>query len=171
MASVAPSSSPQLPPPHQLNYIATGVESIGLAEAWISIGLGLLLLLIFPATISYLRSPAAFQQNNPVTDAQGNPLPYIKSVFFWRDLGVTVFALALILEGIALAGARKVTPIMIAFAVTVVAAIFNVGVIIYAEPIIGFPIFSGVGVVILGYMALTQWRLINMLRRWNTLTR
>ena len=74
------------------------------------------------------------------------------------------FCRALILEGIALAAARKIGPLWIAFLVTVLAAIFNVIVIAHVQSLIGFPIFCGVGVVVLGYMAFTQWRLISVLR-------
>jgi hypothetical protein len=148
-----PPIDPPSPPP-----------AIGLAEAWISIGLGILLLLVFPNTIHYLSSPTAFQQANPVTDAQGNVIPYANSVFFWTDLGVTVFAVALILEGIILAAARKMAPLMAAFCVTIVAALFNVFVVAHAYSIIGFPIVCGLGVVVLVYMAMTQWRLIAALR-------
>jgi len=142
----------------------SAASAIGWAEAWISIGLGVLLLFIFPNTIRYVHSPTLFEQNFPVTDAQGTTIPYPKSVFFWTDLGVTVFAGALVLEGIALAAARKVGPLIAAFAVTVGAVIFNVIVIVHVQPITGFPLFCGVGVVVLVYMALTQWRLIQALR-------
>jgi hypothetical protein len=161
---VTPDSTEPAIPVAKINY-AVMPTSIGWAEAWISIALGVLLLFIFPNTIRYLHSPADFEQNNPVTDAQNNTIHYPQSVFFWTDLGVTVFAAALVLEGIALTAARKVGPLWIAFVVTVLAAIFNVIVIAHAQPIIGFPIFCGVGVVILGYMAFTQWRLISALRK------
>jgi hypothetical protein len=138
--------------------------SVGLAEAWISIALGVLLLFVFPNTIRYLHSPAGFERDNPVSDAQGNSIPYVKSVFFWTDMGVSVFALALILEGIVLAVARKVLPLLFAFCITAIAAVFNIGVIIHAYPIVGFPIVCGIGVVVLVYMAMTQWRLIRLLR-------
>jgi hypothetical protein len=140
--------------------------AIGLPEAWISIALGVLMLFVYPNTLRYIHSPAIFEQINPVTDAQGNTIPYTKSVFFWTDLGVTVFALALIVEGIVLAAARKIAPLVYAFCLTVLAAVFNVAVIAYAYPLIGgFPVACGIGVVVLGYMALTQWRLIGMLRQ------
>jgi hypothetical protein len=145
-------------------HYAVVPSSIGFPEAWISIGLGVLLLFVFPNTIRYIHSPADFESNNPVTDANNNAISYPNSVFFWTDLGVTVFAAALVLEGIVLAAARKIGPLRIAFAVTVLAAIFNVFMIVHAQPVIGFPMICGVGVVVLGYMALTQWRLIAALR-------
>jgi len=152
-------------PTARINY-AVVPSSIGLAEAWISIALGVLLLFIFPNTIRYFHSPADFDQNNPpITDPQGNTIPYIKSVFFLADLGVTVFAAALILEGIALVAIRKIGPLWIAFAVTLAALVFNIVVIARIYPINGFQLVNGVGVAVLGYMALTQWRLISVLRK------
>jgi len=166
-AELAPTGPPPAARP-PADYFA-GAASIGLAEAWISIALGIFVLFIFPSTIRYIHSPAAFEQNYPVTDEQGNTIPYTKSVIFWTDLGVTVFGVALILEGLALAGARKIGPLLVAFVVTVLAAIFNVIVIAHAYPINGFQPFCGIGVVVLGYMALTQWRLISALRLRGTL--
>lgn len=160
----ADTSTPAFPPAAPVVIYKTAPGSIGLAEAWISIGLGILLLFIFPNTISYFRSPAAFEQNNPITDPQGNTIPYLKSVIFLGDLGVTVFAAALILEGIALVAVRKIGPLWIAFAVTMLAVIFNLFVIARIYPLNGLPLINGVGVVVLGYMALTQWRLISALR-------
>jgi hypothetical protein len=160
--SQPPPASPDIPAP--INRTPAQSPPMGLAEAWISIGLGILLLIIFPNTIKFISSPDAFQQNNPITGADGNAIPYIKSIIFWTDLGITVFAAALIVEGIVLAIARKAGPVIFAFAVTVAAALFNVIVIIRAEPINGFPIVCGLGVLLLGYMALTQWRIIAALR-------
>jgi hypothetical protein len=153
---------PELPPVVQFPVTASLV-SIGWAEAWISIALGVLILFIFPNTIHYAMSHAEFDANNSVTDGNGNTIPYSSSGFFWSDLGVTIFAAAMILEGIALAAARKVRPLWAAFGLTVAAAVFNVWVIAHTQALTGFPIFCGVGVVILGYMAFTQWRLISAL--------
>jgi len=126
--------------------------------------IGLLLLFIFPNTIHFALSPASFNQNNAAIDGSGNTIPYSQSAFFWTDLGVTVFAAALILEGIALAALRKPALLWIALAVTVAAGLFNIIVIIHAQPLTGFPIICGLGVAVLGYMAFTQWRLIEALK-------
>jgi hypothetical protein len=148
----------------EVRYVPAS-SSIGFAEAWISIAIGLLLLFIFPNTIHFVFSPASFNQNNPVTDGQGNTISYVQSGFFWTDLGATVFAAALILEGIALAALRKPALLWIALGVTVAAGLFNVGVIIHVQALTGFPIICGAGVAVLGYMAFTQWRLIAALKK------
>ncbi|MGD0768632.1 MAG: hypothetical protein ABSB42_10630 [Tepidisphaeraceae bacterium] len=153
--------SPRPAPDHDVKIL----PAVGFAEAWISIGLGVLLLFIFPNTIRYLHSAGDTAWSNYAIDAQGNAIPYTKSAYFWTDLGVTVFAIALIVEGIVLAAARKIAPLMFAFCLTSLAAAFNVVVIAHAYPLIGFPAVCGIGVVVLGYMAMTQWRLIGMLRQ------
>jgi hypothetical protein len=155
------------PQPQPVSYLPQQLPApaIGLAEAWISIGLGILILFIFPNTIHYIFSPTQFNQESTFTDKQGNTIPYLQSIFFWTDLGVTVFALALIFEGIILAFARKIGPLYLAFVLTSLAAFFNIFVIFRSRSEIDFPIFCGVGVVILGYMALTQLRLIQFLRK------
>ena len=158
---VPEATEPAPPPPIQVVRIP---PAIGLPEAWISIGLGVLLLFLFPRVLIYMHSPASIDQKNPFQDEQGNVVPYIKTVDFWNDLGVTVFAVALIVEGIVLAAARKTAPLLFAFCLTTLAAVFNVGVITHTYPF-GFPIFCGIAIVVLGYMALTQWRLIAMLRQ------
>jgi hypothetical protein len=155
----------QNPMPIPAEQARPAQPAVGMAEAWISIAIGVLLLLVFPSTIKYIHSPADFEQNYPVYDAQNNQIPYAKSAFFWSDLGITVFALALIVEGIILGIARKVGPLYFAFWVTVMAAVFNVGVIVHVYPIVGFHIICGVGVAVLVYMAMTQWRLIRILGR------
>jgi hypothetical protein len=162
--SMPPDSFDSLPP-GSFPLRELPAPAIGLAEAWISIGLGILVLFIFPNTIKYIHSPTQFQQDVTSTDKQGNPIPYLQSIFFWTDLGVTVFAVALIFEGIILALARKIAPLAFAFAITCFAALFNVFVIIRSRGEIEFPIFCGVAVVVLGYMALTQLRLIHLLRQ------
>jgi hypothetical protein len=169
-ADDAGSSPPAMSPGYRAvseeEYRRLKAVEIGFAEAWISIGLGLILLFVFPNTIKYTFSPAAFQQDHPVVDPQGNTIPYLQTVIFLGDLGITVFAGALIIEGIVLAAARKAGPLYFAFALTVLAAIFNVFATWRYYSILGeLPIVCAVGVVVLGYMAMTQWRLITALRR------
>jgi hypothetical protein len=160
---VAPALEQQLVVPEYSRQAGGG--SIGLAEAWISLALGVLLLFINPGTIQYLHSPTDFAQNYPVNDAQGNPISYVHSAFFWSDLGVTVFAAALILEGIAMAFLRRSGLLWISFSIAVVGAVFNIYVIIRTHGLIDFPLLCGLGVAVLGYMAITQWRLIQALRK------
>ena len=74
-----PASEPTEPAPPPLDYERRIPPAIGLAEAWISIALGVLLLFIYPNTLSYIHSPAAFEQNITSTDAQGNTIHYLQA--------------------------------------------------------------------------------------------
>jgi hypothetical protein len=148
-----------------LDYGRTDRALPGAAEAWISIVIGTILLFIFPNTIRYIHSPSAFEQNNPVTDANGNSLPYPKSDFFWADLGVTVFAAVLIGEGIVLAIAKKRLVVLVIMAFTASAAIFNLIVVAMVYNDIGFQITCALAGAIGGYMAMTQWQMAEALRK------
>jgi hypothetical protein len=136
----------------------------GFAEAWISIAIGLILLFVFPNTIQYFKSADDFAKVHQYTDAQSNPITYTQSAFFLADLGVTVFALALLVEGIMLTLARKATLIYVTLVITVAAAAFNLFVVIKTYDDIGFQIVCAFGVAVCIYMALMQWRLIGVLR-------
>jgi hypothetical protein len=161
-----PPSQQTEPSPSPLDYRGGKIPpAIGLAEAWASIAVGVLLLFLFPNTLSYVHSPADYARNYSYSDAQGNAIAYVQSAFFWTDLGVTVFAIALIVEGVVLAAARKIAPLVFALCLTSLAAAFNVVVIAHVYPLVGFPAVCGLAVVVLGYMALTQWRLIAALRQ------
>jgi hypothetical protein len=147
------------------NIAARTVPLTGLAEGWISVALGIILLLLYPNTIKYLHSRETFEQTNPITDGQGNPLHYTKSAFFWSDLGVTFFALVLIVEGIVLAFARRRGLVLATFALTVFGGIFNLGAVIYVYSLIGLPIVCALAIAVCGYMAIVQWSLFVSLSR------
>ncbi len=82
------SRGPTVSPP-TLDDMPAKSPAMGLAEAWISIGLGILLLFIFPNTLQATLFSGGFEQNNPVTDPNGNTIPYLQSIFFldgsWGD--------------------------------------------------------------------------------------
>lgn len=144
-------------------------EQVGLIEGWLSIGVGVVLLLMSPNLIRYLLSPAAFEKNNPITDATGQPLAYTKSVFFWGDLSITLFAIVLIMEGLVLAFARKALPVALAFGVTVFAVAINAGYVIWmVTQGYGFQIISGLATVFGIYIAMQQWMLLQSLRSAQT---
>jgi len=139
------------------------VSHLGLAEAWFSIAIGLIVLFVFPYTIQYLLSPAAFEKNHSFTDAQLNPIHYTHTEVFWADLGMTVFGVALLIEGLALLLPLRRASIAAVLVLTSAAGIFNLYVVIRTYNILGFQLFCALAVAISGYMALTQWRLMRAL--------
>jgi hypothetical protein len=136
-------------------------------EAWISIGVGLIVLFAFPHftqwlvhTVFHTKTVPSFL---PITDENDVEIPYQKSIFFMSDLCVAMFAYALILEGITLVLAKR--PIVVAFAllVTGAAVILNLYYLItsFGE---GFPLVSAIAVVFGGYMLWYQWSLFQVMR-------
>jgi hypothetical protein len=136
------------------------------AEAWISIAIGIILLLISPRIWQYLFSPGTFDQKWTFSDASGSPLAYPKSVFFWGDLAITAFALVLIIEGLVLAFARKPAFILIAFLFTVLTVGLN---LVYLVTMMsqgyGLQLLSALAVAFGVYIALFEWRLLATLKR------
>jgi len=155
----SPTPPQQTPPPR----VVPVVVMPGLADAWFSIAIGVIVLFIFPHTFQYLHAPAAFQQNNPVTDSQGNTIPYVQSEIFWADLGMTVFGIVLLIEGIAQIVARRRPVLLTVFFLTAAAGLFNLYVVIRTYDLIGFQVFCAVAVAICGYMALSQWSIATVL--------
>lgn len=127
------------------------------AEAWIGIAMGVLLLFLAPRLILYAISPATFPEKWSFNDAQGNPLPYTKTVFFWGDIALTAFAAVLIVEGIVLVlgGARVLRIASVGFAI--ITTLFNLGFVIWMMINgYGFQILSGLAVAFGIYICMQQ---------------
>lgn len=159
-----------------------------------SIGLGLVLLLVFPTTLKYLSSKVFHTKFTPYAhiDESGNQtlvdyatiemggqvlatIPYrdtppafqaAPGVFadispnYWSDFVVTAFALALIVEGIAMVLSRHAAVVLSAFLVTVAATLSNLVFSVRAYTHYGvLAVLSIIAVLIGGYMAFSQWRL------------
>jgi hypothetical protein len=135
------------------------------AEAWISIAVGILLLFLYPNLIRYLAGPAAFNERFQITDENNQPLAYTKSIFFFGDVAITLFAIVLIGEGLVIAFGRRPLLVLIAFILTVTATTVN---LFYLGWMMSrgyaFQIMSGLAVAFGVYIALYQWRLWNALR-------
>jgi hypothetical protein len=127
------------------------------AEAWISIGIGILVLILFPRTLQYMSSTIFHTKFAPYlacdsngdfiegkasawtkvsTAADGSRvvtvIPYRQTTAevdpnFWSDLAITLFGIALIIEGAALVLSRR--PLVVAFALllTLTATLLNLG--------------------------------------------
>ncbi len=168
----------------------SGAVGMG-AEAWISIGLGLLLLFLNPTLLQYASSKMFHTKFTPFADLDGNPSDsvhyfknddlgnkvltekrhYLKTnagdgnTNFPSDLAITLFALALILEGVALVLSRKPVVIMAVFALTVVATVYNliyfIGTYSHYKTI---PMISALAILFGGYMAMYQFSLLQSVR-------
>jgi hypothetical protein len=134
-------------------------------EAWISIGVGLILLFAYPHftqwwihTVFHTKTLPSFL---PITlGGDGPEIPYPKSDFFFNDLSIASFAYALIVEGIALvlAGRDKPGIVLFALLVTVVAVALNAWYLISSFGD-GFALVSAIAILFGGYMIWFQWTL------------
>src|SRR5262245_569914 len=70
----------------------------GVAEGWLSLAIGGIILALSPRLIQFLLSPSTFAQKWTFNDGGGNPLPYPRTVYFWGDVVLTAFAVALMIE-------------------------------------------------------------------------
>jgi hypothetical protein len=147
------------------SYASNDVRAAG-AEAWISVAVGLILILMAPRIWQYAFSRlfgTSFTWT--FTDAAGNPLPYTKSVFFWGDLAMALFAIVLVVEGLVLAFARGRVPVAIALGLTVVTTVFNLGYVAWMmQGGYGLQIMSALAVAFGVYIAVYQKRMLAVLR-------
>jgi hypothetical protein len=135
----------------------------GVAEVWISIAVGAILLLMFPRFLSWVSSRLFGTHFNPFLAADGSVVPYTKVPEFWGDLGPTLFGVVLIVEGIALMFARRRSVMVFAFALTVIATAYNLIYLVMSYSTYGLALVSAFAVAIGVYIAMYQWKLIKML--------
>lgn len=154
------------------------------AEVWISVVVGILLLIIWPTTLEYaahqvLHTPFApyptfDASGDQIYDANKKPImadyatltdgakiPYRQTSpainpNFWSDLAVTLFAVALILEGVALVLSRKPLVVLFALLVTMAATVFNLGYFLATFRTYGLAPVSAVAIILGGYMTIYQ---------------
>jgi hypothetical protein len=137
-------------------------------EAYISIGVGLIFLFVFPHFTQWwvhvvfrTKTPPSFL---PITQEDGTEIPYQKSIFFFNDLAIASFAYALIIEGLALvlAGRNRPGVVLFALLVTLVAVALNAWYLVSSFGD-GFPLVSAIAVLFGGYMIWFQWNLAKAL--------
>jgi len=96
------------------------------ADVWISIGIGVILLVLSPRFLQWMLSKAGVGTFTwTFSDPQGNPLPYSKTVFFLGDLAVFAFAIVLILDGLVSALRRPRLLLMMAIGLTAITVLMN----------------------------------------------
>jgi hypothetical protein len=170
-SQIAPPARSPIPLPAELS----GTYRPGLAEAWISIGVGVILLLVFPYTLQYFSSKLFHTPFAPFGDPD-KPFPakvdyevwmqggntyriyYRDTTKFWSDLVITAFALVLILDGILMVRFRKLPVVLFALCLTVAATLGNLIYLVktYSQ---GLALTSALAVLFGGYIAMSQWSL------------
>ena len=147
--------------PDSLPYERRGQETLSVAEIWISLVVGLILLMKYPTMMKYLSSLIFHTAFSPFLLPDGTVLPYPK-VYpqFWSDLCITAFAFVLILEGVALSMVRKRWLVALAFGMTALATLLNLGYVFATFATYGPPLVSLLAVAFGVYIAMYQWRLL-----------
>ncbi|MEA2711695.1 MAG: hypothetical protein QOF78_4296 [Phycisphaerales bacterium] len=165
--SAAPAAAPvHTAASHYREEHAYAAEPIGgsLAEAWISIAIGLILLFATTAfrLVQYLSSPGTFTWT--FNDENGAPIKYTQTVFIWGDAAMLLFSIVLILEGLLLF-TRKPGLIALAFGITVLTIAVNLfflaGMMTRGY---GFQLASALAIAFGVYIAIFQWKLLQSLR-------
>ncbi|HEY1629303.1 MAG TPA: hypothetical protein VGF52_05560 [Tepidisphaeraceae bacterium] len=156
-----PAQPPQLPQLPQRVEPIHAMPSAG-AEAWLSIAIGVIFLLVFPRFLEWASSGVLGTHFDEFM-LNGNVVPYQHVPEFWADLGSTSFGLMLILDGIALAIGKR-SLLMISFLFTIAVVAFNLIYLILSYQTYGLAIVSAVAVVLGVYIAMHQWKLLRLTR-------
>lgn len=165
-----------------LNYSTATTPAYGTgAEAWISIGLGILLLFVYPTLVLFAASKTIHTHFAPYADGKGGwtdaavmndvngnvvaRRPYLRTTpdnqpNFPSDLVVTLFALALILEGIALLASRRRGVVMLALVITGAATLLNLWYLVATFRQQGLAIISALAVLFGVYMVIFELGLL-----------
>jgi hypothetical protein len=129
-------------------------------DVWISIAVGVILLLVFRRMLQYVSHILFGTFFAPYLMSDGTEVSYTSTPDFWSDLGITTFAIVLIVEGIALAiGRRRPAVVGFAFGLTVLVTLYNVGYLIMSISS-GLPIVSAFAVAFGVYIAMYQWNML-----------
>ncbi len=135
-----------------------------LLDAWVAIGVGTILLLMYPRFLQWMSSQLFHTHFDPFFDPAGAEVPYPKVPEFWGDLGPTLFGVVMIVEGLALLASRRKPVIAFAFALTISATLFNLIYLITSFATYGLAIVSALAVVFGVYIAIHQWHQLQHLR-------
>ena len=134
------------------------------AEAWVSMAVGAILLLLQPRLLQFLSHKLFGTYFAPYVMEDGTVVPYTAQLDFWSDLAITAFALVLIVEGIALIFARRPAVVLGAFLLTVAATLGNLLYLVLTFGSYGLALYSALAVIFGVYIAIYQWRMWQALR-------
>jgi hypothetical protein len=129
-------------------------------DVWISLAVGVVLLLMQPRFLLWVSSRVFGTHFNEFLKPDGAVVPYPQVPEFWGDLGPTLFAFVLILEGITLAFSRNRAVLALAFGLTVLATGYNAIYLVMTYSTYGLALLSALAVVFGVYIARYQWTLL-----------
>jgi len=158
------SNTPTPPPPEPKpvqserpvpDYERQPAPMSGIAEAWLSFVVAAFLLFMFPHLLQYMKHPGP--QFDATDGATGANIPYLASAFFKMDLGTTVFAFILAIDGLVLLLPRRGWLILTLLVMTVATAILNVWVVWTVYGLVGLALPCALAIALSGYMAMVQF--------------
>jgi hypothetical protein len=166
-STVAPApaseAAPAVPPPQTRTIEPMAVRG---PEAWISIGVGAFVLLVYPRFLQWASS-RLFHTRFDEFMLDDKVVPYQSVPEFWMDLGSTLFGIILIINGITLLTARHRGVLAIALGLTVPATAYNLIYMIMTFNDYGFAPVSFLATIFGAYIAWYQWGLLRGTRgRW-----
>ena len=126
-------------------------------EAWISIVLAAILLMVYPNFLRYLSHPHDTSTMDAFDGATGATIPYTHSAFIWTDSAITLFCLAMLIDAAVMLFAPKRSLLLLAAALSALSAAYNGYVIAHCMPLIGFQIHCALAVGFGLYLSAVQF--------------
>ncbi len=140
-------------------------DAIGIAETWLSIGVGAFVLLYWPRFLQWASSRVFHTFFNEFKDNDtGAVVPYQTVPDFWSDLGPTLLGIVLVVDGLLLFS-RKPALVLCALVLTVISTAYNLFYVIWSFPTFGLAPVSFLAVIFGGFILATQWMAFRSLRR------
>jgi len=159
---VPPPAAPEPKPAQNAGYGPARAPLSGIAEAWLSFAIAAFLLF----TNTRLEHYLVYRDNvNDLTDLNtGVVTPYLQTAGFKVDLGITVFAVALVIDGLVLLLPRRAWSLMTLIGLTLATAVLNLWVIASCWNPYGLQYLPALAVALSGYMAIVQWAALSEVR-------
>ena len=155
--NAAPVADPEVPVSERLDDTYATV-SPG-PEAWVSIAIGVLVLLMNRTFLMYLLG----REVPTVLDTERGTITYPESFIFLSHLGLFAFGITLILDGILLFLNRP-GAVLFGLVVTIATAVFNLYVVLRLYGPQGLYFSNSLAFVFAVYTAIYQWKLLRIVR-------
>jgi hypothetical protein len=128
-------------------------------EAWIGLAIGLILLLMQQRFLGFVfrRDIGTF------LDEKGQTIAYTQTIFFLNDVGLAVFGVALMLDGVLLLAAKPWS-VALGLVVTVIACVLNLYTVVRLYSGYGLQVLPALAVAFGVYTAMFQWKVMLSLR-------
>ncbi len=130
-------------------------------EAWLSIAIGLFLLLMYPRFLQWLSHQLFGTYFGEIT-LNNQVVSYTQIPEFWMDLGPVLFGLVFILEGLVMAFIRRPALIAICLALTALATLYNLIYLVASYSRFGLAPVSFLAVAFGFYICMYQWKYLRL---------